>query len=142
MKISKMLLTAAISAGIATTIIAAICTVNHQYPCSHQKVSANTTACTSGQVIICDGIKDEIWCGSETNALEVKQDFPTECISCLTTNINEDTIYIEHYKCNQILSDCYRSVRCKWDFGKCVVDDNLSAKVWVSTLKRVNETCR
>jgi hypothetical protein len=143
MKISKMLLTAAISAGIATTIIAAICTVNHQYPCSHQHPSGNLGPCISGPVLTCDGIYDSSSCTSSTNAYQINNDFPRECVSCLTTNNGSDAYYTEHHNWNSELSDCYRSVRCKWNAStlKCEIDPG-STQEWYKIAKYVRSDCQ
>ena len=141
MKISKILLTSAISAGIATTIIAAVCTVNHQYPCSHQHPSGNLGPCISGPVITCDGIYDSSICTSSTNAYQVNR----ECVSCLTTNdqISNNSYYAEHHNCNSELSDCYRSVRCKWNpsTSKCEIDP-ASTQEWYKTAKYIRADCQ
>lgn len=143
MKISKIFLTAAISAGIATTIIAAVCTVNHQYPCSHQKASGNKGSCVDGYVVLCESQTSSNICNNITNAIEVVQDFPTSCEDCSSaTNYFGILAYSEHYNCNTPDKPCYRSVLCVWNeqLHRCVPYPN-EESIWYSKQKRVTENC-
>jgi len=142
MKKSKIFLTAAISAGIATTIIAAVCTVNHQYPCSHQHPSGNKGSCLDGEKVLCYGQSYSI-CSSITNALEVMEDFPTSCENCSTTTNHQGVqIYSEHHNCNSPDQPCFRSTTCRWDYylNSCVPNPD-NQNQWNYRPKRTISDC-
>jgi hypothetical protein len=123
MTISKILLISAISAGIATTIIAAECRQNHQN-CSHQHASGNVWLCRTEDAVICDYQTNENHCNG-LDAMEIMNNFPASCIDCNTywDSMLNYYHYTCHHNCNEILTNCYRTVQCEWntEIQKCVI---------------------
>jgi len=142
MKISKILLTAAISAGIATTIIAAVCNKNHQN-CAHQHASGSVGPCVTDDVIICENQTSEEVCNG-LDAMEILQDYPKACIECNTfwDSTFNYYYYACHHNCNEVLTNCYRVVTCEWnaETQSCVIKSGTEGE-WVSRSKKYSTTC-
>lgn len=137
-------------AGVISTVIAAVCNVSHQNPCSHQHPSGNQSACWNGPnnqgVITCVAQTNQYLCNSidGTNAIayEVNQDFPTSCIDCPSLPPSEGGSYLEHHNCDMPLAPCYRSVSCTWDRSllQCVRLRG-SEGPWILLQKRTRSDC-
>ena len=80
----------------------------------------------------CDWSENEEWCNNSNGrfwiGVEVKEDFPSSCVSQAT------------YNCNIPLKPCYRPVECEWVDEKCQMVTG-SGGVWKSRPKRTSVLC-
>lgn len=62
-----------------------------------------------------------------TTCWDVKEDFPTQCLT------------LENSNCNEPLRDCFVMVTCKWESGACI--KNVEAAPWAQRKKRESVPC-
>jgi hypothetical protein len=96
--------------------------------CDHRGASGSTGACYVPQEgeAPCASSQTQDLCNT-INHVEVKEDFPLECVA------------LQNYNCNQPLADCWRFVSCIWEHGRCRIDQGTSN--WTQEKKRISKRC-
>ncbi len=115
-------------------------------PCDNKYASASVGSCgVPPNFYLCSGATTQAQC-TDPNLdpwVEVKQDFPVECLASTGCATNPDQPGCGK-NCNMPDRDCSRRVMCKWDANatpKCNTDPNSPPSVWATKPKRETVNC-